>query len=132
MSSSTVETSSVLVIGVAVTDDSLSVELTDGRTIGAPLAWYPRSGPRHAEGTPLVASDRGRTWDSLAGPRRRYQRGESARRPSIERKPSVLRKVARGKESQEGESATLVIAFGRSAESLVSASPAALYYSSKE
>ena len=28
--------------GVRVTDDSLSVDLMDGRTITAPLAWYPR------------------------------------------------------------------------------------------
>ena len=27
---------------VAVTDDTLSVDLTDGRTISVPLAWYPR------------------------------------------------------------------------------------------
>ena len=27
---------------VAVTDDSLSVTLMDGRTISVPLAWYPR------------------------------------------------------------------------------------------
>ena len=27
---------------VTVTDDSLTVDLTDGRTISAPLAWYPR------------------------------------------------------------------------------------------
>lgn len=27
---------------VRVTDDTLSVDLTDGRTITVPLAWYPR------------------------------------------------------------------------------------------
>ena len=27
---------------VRITDDSLSVELSDGRTISAPLAWFPR------------------------------------------------------------------------------------------
>ena len=27
---------------VTVSDDTLSVELSDGRTISAPLAWYPR------------------------------------------------------------------------------------------
>lgn len=27
---------------VLVTDDTLSVDLTDGRTISVPLAWYPR------------------------------------------------------------------------------------------
>ncbi len=27
---------------VAITDDSLTIELSDGRTISVPLAWYPR------------------------------------------------------------------------------------------
>jgi hypothetical protein len=27
---------------VVVTDDTLAVDLTDGRTIAVPLAWYPR------------------------------------------------------------------------------------------
>ena len=30
------------VAGVEFSDDSLSVSLMDGRTIGVPLAWYPR------------------------------------------------------------------------------------------
>jgi hypothetical protein len=33
---------------VKVTDDTLTVDLTDGRTISAPILWYPRL----AEGTP--------------------------------------------------------------------------------
>ena len=68
MSSSTVETSSILALGVDVTDDMLSVELTDGRTIGAPLAWYPRL----AHGTRkerrswrLIAGGRGIHWPDL-------------------------------------------------------------------
>jgi hypothetical protein len=28
--------------GVTVTDDTLSADLSDGRTISVPLAWYPR------------------------------------------------------------------------------------------
>src|SRR5687768_7310367 len=31
-----------LATSVTVTEDTLSVELSDGRTIAAPLAWYPR------------------------------------------------------------------------------------------
>jgi hypothetical protein len=31
-----------LATGVKVTDDTLAVELADGRSIAAPLAWYPR------------------------------------------------------------------------------------------
>ena len=30
------------VVSVEVTEDELKVELLDGRTISAPLAWYPR------------------------------------------------------------------------------------------
>ena len=29
-------------VDVSVTDDTLSVELSDGRTISVPLGWYPR------------------------------------------------------------------------------------------
>ncbi|NUQ61931.1 MAG: DUF2442 domain-containing protein [Pirellulales bacterium] len=42
MSSSTVDTEHVVAIQVQVTEDTLSVELSDGRTISAPLGWYPR------------------------------------------------------------------------------------------
>jgi hypothetical protein len=42
MSSSTFEYGSVLAQSVQVTDDALTVHLSDGRTISAPLVWYPR------------------------------------------------------------------------------------------
>ena len=42
MSSSTVKAQDVIARSVKVTGDTLSVELSDGRTISAPLAWYPR------------------------------------------------------------------------------------------
>jgi len=48
MNSSGVETREAPAIRVEVSDDTLSVELTDGRTISAPLAWYPRL--EHASG----------------------------------------------------------------------------------
>ncbi len=35
-------------VSVAVTDDTLSVDLEDGRTISVPIGWYPRL----ADGTP--------------------------------------------------------------------------------
>jgi hypothetical protein len=31
-----------LATGVTVTEDALTVELTNGRTVSVPLAWYPR------------------------------------------------------------------------------------------
>lgn len=36
------------VTGVSVTDDTLSVDLEDGRTVAVPIGWYPRL----AHGTP--------------------------------------------------------------------------------
>lgn len=40
------------VTAVTVTDDALQLELSDGRTVSAPLAWYPRL----AHGTPAERS----------------------------------------------------------------------------
>ncbi len=42
MSISAVEIATPAVENVRITDDTLSVELSDGRTISAPLAWFPR------------------------------------------------------------------------------------------
>src|SRR5437762_12466767 len=42
MGISAVEISSPTAEGVTVTEDTLSVDLSDGRTIAVPLAWFPR------------------------------------------------------------------------------------------
>ncbi len=42
MSFSTIDTKGGAATKVSVSNDSLSVALADGRTIVAPLAWYPR------------------------------------------------------------------------------------------
>jgi hypothetical protein len=42
MSSSTAEAKTATATSVVVTSDTLSVELSDGRTIAVPLAWFPR------------------------------------------------------------------------------------------
>ncbi len=42
MSSTTVEAREALATRVDTSDDTLSVELADGRTISVPLAWFPR------------------------------------------------------------------------------------------
>jgi len=44
---------------VRCTDDTLTVDLMDGRTISAPLAWYPRL----AQGTPAERAN----WQASAG-----------------------------------------------------------------
>ena len=42
MTTSTVEVRSTTATRLTVTDDTLTVELSDGRSIAAPLAWFPR------------------------------------------------------------------------------------------
>ena len=42
MNSLVIETRAAAVQYVTVTEDSLTVDLVDGRTVSVPLAWYPR------------------------------------------------------------------------------------------
>lgn len=42
LTASTIEIDLPLAVNVAVSDDTLSVDLRDGRTLSVPLAWYPR------------------------------------------------------------------------------------------
>lgn len=42
MSSLAIEIRTVVIQDVTVTDDTLIVDLADGRTVSTPLAWYPR------------------------------------------------------------------------------------------
>ena len=42
MNTSVIEIAAVRIQSVIVADDTLTVELSDGRTISVPLAWYPR------------------------------------------------------------------------------------------
>jgi hypothetical protein len=53
---------------VHVSEDTLSVELSDGRTISVPLAWYPRllhAGPRERRKWRLISRGQGVHWESL-------------------------------------------------------------------
>jgi hypothetical protein len=68
MNSSAVESREALVTGVEVSDDTLSVELADGRSIAVPLAWYPRLayatvGERDA--WRLIGGGRGIHWPAV-------------------------------------------------------------------
>jgi hypothetical protein len=68
MSSSTVEMDKALATQVKVTNDTLSVELSDGRTIAVPLAWYPRlsyATPKERSAWRLIAGGRGIHWPDL-------------------------------------------------------------------
>jgi hypothetical protein len=64
----TAEARSVAATQAAVTDDTLTVELSDGRTLSAPLAWYPRLLHATAEERGrwrLIGQGRGLRWPDL-------------------------------------------------------------------
>jgi len=53
---------------VVLTDDSLVVELVDGRTVSVPIAWYPRlshAGPAERTQWRLVGEGEGIHWPNL-------------------------------------------------------------------
>ena len=68
MNSSTVETQVPTATHAQVSDDVLSIDLSDGRTISVPVAWYPRlsngtTGER--DHWRLIGSGRGIHWPDL-------------------------------------------------------------------
>ena len=68
MTSSTVETREALATHVEVSNDTVTVELADGRTIAAPLGWYPRLAHASAEergSWRLLGGGRGINWPAL-------------------------------------------------------------------
>ena len=68
MTSSTVDTQNVRALTLAVTADVLTVELADGRTISAPLSWYPRlchGTAEEREDWRLIGGGRGIHWPLL-------------------------------------------------------------------
>jgi hypothetical protein len=68
MNSSGAESPAALATHVEVSDDTLSVELADGRTIAAPLAWYPRlaqASPEERRSWRLLGGGRGIHWPAV-------------------------------------------------------------------
>src|SRR5438034_4440304 len=68
MTISTVEISIPNAERVIVTDDTLSVDLSDGRTIAVPLAWFPRlvrATPAERSDWRLIARGEGIHWEDL-------------------------------------------------------------------
>lgn len=68
MSISAVELRMPTAEDVHVSEDTLSVDLSDGRTISAPLAWYPRllhGSPRERRNWRLIGRGQGIHWESL-------------------------------------------------------------------
>jgi hypothetical protein len=53
---------------VAITEDTLTVELSDGRTLSAPLAWFPRLSPASPEERNtwrLIGKGHGIHWEDV-------------------------------------------------------------------
>ena len=53
---------------VAVTEDTLTADLSDGRTISVPLAWYPRlvhAAPKERRNWRLIGGGAGIHWPDL-------------------------------------------------------------------
>lgn len=68
MSTSVVDAKAITALDVTVNDDTLSVDLSDGRTISVPLAWYPRLSigtSRERASWRLIAGGRGIHWPEL-------------------------------------------------------------------
>jgi len=68
MSSSTVDLQDALALRAKITEDNLSVELADGRTIIVPLAWYPRlihASAKERSAWRLIAGGRGIHWPQI-------------------------------------------------------------------
>jgi hypothetical protein len=68
MSSSAVESRASLATRVEVSADTITVELADGRTIAAPLAWYPRllqATEAERRNWRLLAGGRGLHWPDI-------------------------------------------------------------------
>ncbi len=68
MSSSAIEIRLPSVSDVMVTADTLTVELSDGRTLSVPLAWYPRlihATPAERDDWRSIGSGEGIHWPQL-------------------------------------------------------------------
>jgi hypothetical protein len=87
MNSSEVETREALATHVEIDQDTLSVELADGRMIAAPVVWYPRL----AHGSP----EERRIWRLLGG-------GRGIHWPALDEDISVVNLLA-GQPSSESQ-----------------------------
>ena len=68
MSISAVEIEVPSAENVTVTEDSLSVDLSDGRTISVPLAWFPRlmhATPEERNNWRLIGKGHGIHWEDI-------------------------------------------------------------------
>src|ERR1700726_2935721 len=89
MSISGTELREPLAENVSVSDDALVADLTDGRTITVPLAWFPRL----ARGTPTERAN----WRLIAG-------GEGIHWPDLDEDISVERLLVGGRSGEAPDS----------------------------
>jgi len=55
-------------VNVLITEDTITVDLSDGRTISAPLAWFPRleyAGSEERSNWRLIGKGQGIHWEDL-------------------------------------------------------------------
>ena len=55
-------------VDISVTEDTLAVELSDGRTISVPLEWYPRlvdGSPQERNNWRIIGRGQGVNWEDL-------------------------------------------------------------------
>ena len=92
MNTLTVEADSILARSVSLTDDTLIVELVDGRSLSVPLAWYPRlqhGSSQERDNWQLIGRGDGIHWPDLDEDI--SISGLVAGRPSGESQPSLDR-----------------------------------------
>jgi len=85
---------------LTITEDSLTVELSDGRTLSVPLAWYPRlscATPQERHNWRLIGKGHGIHWEDLDEDI--SVEGLLIGKPSGESQPS-LKKWLEGREGQ--------------------------------
>ena len=68
MTTLAVEIEVPMITGAQITEDTLSVDLSDGRTISVPLGWYPRlehASPKERSNWRLIGKGTGIHWEDL-------------------------------------------------------------------
>ena len=68
MNTSMVEIELPAALGVATTEDTLTVDLSDGRTVSVPLAWYPRllhANAKERSAWRVIGQGHGLHWESI-------------------------------------------------------------------
>jgi hypothetical protein len=68
MTTSAIDLDAPSAIGVLVTEDTLRVELADGRSLAVPLEWFPRlvhASPEERDNHRLIGRGQGIHWEDL-------------------------------------------------------------------